>query len=101
MFAVVFEPNRQKILQLVWTKERTAGEIAGEFETTFGAVSQHLKVLRDHGFLDVRKEGRERYYKANKKALGPMAKMFEQLWSGRLQELKTIAEQAERKKRRN
>ena len=50
---VIGEPRRREILRLVWDRERTAGDIAGQFDVTFGAVSQHLAVLRDAGFVDV------------------------------------------------
>ena len=45
--AVLAEPRRQQILQLVWDEERAAGDIAANTDVTFGAVSQHLRVLRD------------------------------------------------------
>lgn len=102
MLQIVSEPARQKILQLVWRQERSAGEIAGHFDTTFGAVSQHLRVLRDHGLIDLRKQGRTHFYKANHQALGPLAAYLEQLWAPRLQQLKSLAENAElRNKPRN
>lgn len=96
MLAAVSEPNRQRILRLVWKQERTAGEIASEFSTTFGAVSQHLKVLRDNGAVSMRKDGRTHYYKANRKQLGPLARYFEQMWWGHLAMLKSLAGKAER-----
>lgn len=95
MLSVVNEPNRQRILQLVWGQERSAGEIAGEFEITFGAVSQHLRVLRENGLVDLRKEGRTHYYKANQENLGPLAPYLEALWWGHLSHLKVLAEDAE------
>ena len=95
MLAVVSEPNRQKILQLVWREEKSAGEIAGQFQTSFGAVSQHLKVLRDHGLIDLRKQGRAHFYKANHQNLGPLAQYLETLWWGHLHQLKALAEDAE------
>ncbi|HYE76676.1 MAG TPA: metalloregulator ArsR/SmtB family transcription factor [bacterium] len=91
----IAEPRRQQILQLVWNRERSAGEIAAAFEVTFGAVSQHLKVLRDAGLVIHRKEGRQRYYRADPGALGPLAAYLEQLWTGHLTALKTLAEAEE------
>lgn len=96
MLAAVSEPNRQRILQLVWEQERSAGEIAAEFDSTFGAVSQHLKVLRDCGAVTLRKDGRVHYYKTNRPALGALARYFEELWRGHLGTLKVLAEEAER-----
>ena len=92
MLAVIHEPNRQKILQIVWRDEKSASEIASQFDTTFGAVSQHLKILRDSGAVDLRKQGRTHYYKANHERLGPLAQYLENFWWGRLYVLKMLAE---------
>ncbi len=92
----ISEPRRQRIVQLVWDRERTAGDVARHFDVTFGAVSQHLKVLTDAGVLVQRREGRQRWYLTNKKALGPLAKALETMWSDRLADLKALAEAEER-----
>ena len=93
---VIAEPRRQEILRLCWRVERTAGDLAGEFDVTFGAVSQHLKVLRDAGLVTVRKQGKRRYYQANRAALGPLAAYLEKQWAGQLDRLAALAERAER-----
>ena len=90
--AILAQPRRARILQLVWNAERSAGAIAAEMPVTFGAVSQHLKVLLDAHLVVVRQDGRERYYLANKAALGPMAAALEEMWFGKLSELKRLAE---------
>ena len=73
-------------------------------EVTFGAVSQHLRVLRDAGIVNVRLDGRFRWYRADQATLGPLADYLSAMWTDRLQRLKTLAEDAERqharKKRR-
>lgn len=86
-------PVRREILRIVWHEEQTAGKIAGRFEMTFGAVSQHLKVLRDAELVEVRREGRRRWYRAKRDALGPLAQALEMEWSGHLTRLKTLAEE--------
>jgi DNA-binding transcriptional ArsR family regulator len=86
-------PVRRRILHLVWCEERTAGDIADRFEVTFGAVSQHLKVLREAGLVAVRQEGRRRWYRARQDTLGPLAQALEAEWSGHLTRLKTLAEE--------
>ena len=93
---IIAEPRRQEILRLVWDRERSAGDIAGAFDITFGAVSQHLRVLREAGFVELRKAGRQRYYRARKKALGPLATYLTNLWRSRLDSLKALAEAEER-----
>jgi DNA-binding transcriptional ArsR family regulator len=92
---VVAEPRRREILRLCWRAERSAGELAAAFDVTFGAVSQHLKVLRDAGLVSVRRDGTRRYYLANRGALGPLAAYLEQEWGGQLDRLAKLAEAAE------
>ncbi len=92
----VAEPRRREILRLCWDRERTAGDIAEHFDVTFGAVSQHLAVLRETGLVAVRREGTRRWYRADRRALGPLGAYLESLWAGQLDALATLAEQAER-----
>jgi len=96
--AVLAEPRRQQILRLVWEDELSAGEIAANTDVTFGAVSQHLRVLRESGVVSMTKRGRHRFYRANRSALGPLAQHLESMWLDRLQTLKELAEAEERSK---
>ena len=77
---IVAEPRRRRILQIVWDEEVPAGDIAAEFDVTFGAISQHLAVLRDAGYVTVRVEGNRRLYRADKAALGPLRDVIESTW---------------------
>jgi DNA-binding transcriptional ArsR family regulator len=91
---VVAEPRRRAILQLVWDRELPAGEIARHFDVTGPAVSQHLAVLRDWGFVSMRREGRLRLYRADREALGELRPLLEEMWRGKLDELARLAENA-------
>ena len=95
MVKVIAEPRRREILRLCWREERSAGDLAGAFEVTFGAVSQHLKVLLDAGLVTVRRDGTRRYYLANRGRLGPLADYLEAQWGGQLDRLAELAEAAE------
>jgi DNA-binding transcriptional ArsR family regulator len=46
--------------------------VAARFDVTFGAVSQHLRVLEDAGLVSVRRDGRRRLYQARQEQLGPL-----------------------------
>lgn len=92
---VIAEPHRRRILDLVWDEELAAGDIANEFEITFGAVSQHLAVLRNAGFIDVRADGNRRLYRTNKQGLGPLRAVLEEMWSGALDDLASAIEEDE------
>jgi DNA-binding transcriptional ArsR family regulator len=89
---VIGEPRRREILRLVWDRERSAGDIAAAFDVTFGAVSQHLAVLRDAGFVRVRPVGNQRFYRADREALGPLATALEAMWSASLDRLAAAVE---------
>ena len=89
------EPRRREILRLVWDGEHTAGDIAAHFDVTFGAVSQHLGVLRQAGLVVVRRDGTRRFYRADRAALAPFTALLEQMWSGRLDRLAELAEGAD------
>jgi DNA-binding transcriptional ArsR family regulator len=92
---VIAEPRRREILRLCWRTERTAGDMAAQFDITFGAVSQHLKVLRDADLVTVRRDGTRRYYSANRARLGPLAAYLEAMWAAEIDRLAALAEAAE------
>ncbi len=89
---IVSEPRRREILRLVWNRERSAGDIAGEFDVTFGAVSQHLAVLRNAGFVQARREGNRRLYRADRARLGSLAPLLEAMWADTLDRLAEAVE---------
>ena len=61
-------------------------------DITFGAVSLQLKALADAGLVTVRAEGRYRYYRARREALGPVRHELERMWDSALWRLKVHAE---------
>ena len=89
---VIAEPRRREIIRLIWDEERAAGEIAGRFDLTFGAISQHLAVLRRANLVQVRREGNRRLYKANQDALAPYREVLEAMWGDMLDRLKITVE---------
>ncbi len=93
VLSAIASPRRREILRLVWTRERAAGEIhAAMPDVSFGAVSLQLRALSEAGLLDARAEGRHRYYRARREALGPIGAMLERLWDDALWRLKLQAE---------
>ena len=86
-------PRRREILRLVWDEEKSAGDIHRALgDVTFGAVSQHLRVLQEAALLRGRREGRHRFYVARKDLLGPLARWLESMWDDALYQLKLRAE---------
>lgn len=92
---VIASPRRLRILELVWDRDLTAGEIAAQFDVSWPAISQHLTVLRTAGFVIERREGTSRIYRADQAALGSLRAVVEEHWRAGLNRLKALAELAE------
>ena len=92
---LVAEPRRQEILRLVWRDELPVGEIVDKLELSYAGVSQHLALLREAGFVQVRRDGKRRLYKADHEQLGPLKAFLESFWGEQLDRLAVLAEEAE------
>lgn len=101
-FDVLGDPVRRRILEILADDSRASGqivEIVGqEFGITQSAISQHLKVLREHGFASVEARGRRRIYALDP---APMAEVdrwlarFRRFWEPALEALATEVEGVE------
>jgi ArsR family transcriptional regulator len=94
------DDSRRQVLMLLKNKERTPSEIATHFDFTLPALSTHLKVLRDAGLVNERREGQNRYYSVNRDGMSEMMRFFDQFWDDRLKTLKEYVENKNRRKRR-
>jgi DNA-binding transcriptional ArsR family regulator len=92
----IAEPTRRQILVLVRDGELSAGDIAGHFDVTRPAVSQHLAVLKDAGLISERRDGTRRLYSARPEGLNGLKEFLEQFWDVRLAKLKRVAEAKEK-----
>src|SRR2546423_14622071 len=91
-------PRRRQILSLVRDGELSAGEIAGHFDVTRPAVSQHLNVLKEAGLVTERRNGTKRLYRARPEGLAQLKAFLEEFWDERLDALKREAGREERTK---
>jgi DNA-binding transcriptional ArsR family regulator len=89
----IASPRRREILRLVWTEEQSAGAIHKAMpDVTFGAISLQLGSLLKAGLLEARVHQRNRFYRARREALGPVAEILERMWDDALWKLKLAAE---------
>jgi DNA-binding transcriptional ArsR family regulator len=98
---VIAAPRRRRILELVWDQELPAGDIAAEFDVSWSAISQHLRVLKAAGFVTERRAGTSRLYRADQAALGHLRSVLEQHWRDGLNRIKDLAEAEQREKDRS
>jgi DNA-binding transcriptional ArsR family regulator len=93
VLAALASPRRRELLRLCWREERSAGELHRALgDVTFGAVSQHLRVLGDAGLVTCTRRGRSRLYRARRGAVGPLRHWLESHWADALYQLKLHAE---------
>jgi DNA-binding transcriptional ArsR family regulator len=89
-FAVLAEPNRRRILDLLGTSERPVGELVHALDVSQPAVSKHLRVLREAGLVEVRTEAQRRLYRVRPEPLRSIDEWlapYRRLWTASLDEL--------------
>ncbi len=106
-FDVLGDPVRRRILELLAPGEQTAGDVVAAIRAEFGisqpAVSQHLRVLREHGFATVRPEGARRLYAVGAepfREVDDWLDAFRRFWTPPLDALATELARGRRKDRR-
>jgi DNA-binding transcriptional ArsR family regulator len=100
VFEAVAQPKRREILRLLAGGELSAGEIASHFEVTQPAISQHLKVLKNVGLVNERREGTRRLLSVRVEGLQELDDFLMEILPSSLERLKAAAEREERGGRR-
>jgi DNA-binding transcriptional ArsR family regulator len=89
-FNAIAEPGRRQLLDALGDGEATVGDLVERLGMRQPQVSKHLAVLRAVGVVEVRAEGRRRWYRINGAALKPLhdwVRRFERTWNDRLDRL--------------
>jgi DNA-binding transcriptional ArsR family regulator len=84
MLRALANPTRRAMLELIWDAERSSSEIAAAVDATRPAASQHLKVLRDAGLVQVRVDGNQRLYRVDVERMAEVRRALEGFWGERL-----------------
>jgi DNA-binding transcriptional ArsR family regulator len=95
-FNAVAEPRRREILNYLALQERPVGDIVDALEMEQPSVSKHLRVLREVGLVNVRRDGRKMLYRTNAEAIRPLhewTETFERFWRHQLSRIKERAEE--------
>ena len=90
VFRAVSDPTRRQMLELLGARDRTVTELAEPFAITQPAVSQHLRVLREAGLVQVRPEAQRRWYALRPEPLEELDAWlapYRRLWTERLDAL--------------
>jgi DNA-binding transcriptional ArsR family regulator len=95
VFNAVAESRRREILGFLVQGERPVGDIVDSLRMEQPTVSKHLRVLREVGLVNVRRDGRRMLYRTNAEAIRPLhewTSTFEKYWRHQLLRIKDRAE---------
>jgi DNA-binding transcriptional ArsR family regulator len=90
VFEIIAEPNRRAILNLLVSSEQSVGEIERQLRMSQPAVSKHLRVLRDAGFVESTVDAQRRLYRLKPepfKEFDAWLAQFRRFWSAHLDAL--------------
>ena len=105
-FEIIAEPNRRAILAMLVTAEQSVGELERQLRMSQPAVSKHLRVLREAGFVECTVDAQRRVYRLRPEPLQEVDAWlapFRQFWSSHLDALERHLDRmkaSSRKKRR-
>ena len=92
-FQVISDPSRRKMLMLLSSDSMTINNLAENFDMSRPAVSKHVKVLYNAGFISIRDIGRERYCTLKKDGFDELQNWisyFDRFWTSKLKKLETL-----------
>jgi len=95
-YSALAEPNRREILDLLRGGERSVGDLVDRLTLSQPGVSKHLKVLREAGLVDVRRQGKQRLYALRSQPLAEVDAWLEPyraFWSQQLDALERHLEE--------
>ena len=90
VFEVIAEPNRRAILSLLVSSQQSVGEIERQLHMPQPAVSKHLRVLREAGFVESKVDRQRRLYRLRAEPLQEVDAWlapFRRFWSAHLDAL--------------
>lgn len=94
-FEALGDPNRRAILTLLGSGERSVQEIAAALPISRPAVSRHLRLLKEAGFVTEEPQGTRRIYRLQEQGLGAVRAYLEQVWGEAAARFRLLAENTE------
>lgn len=89
-FQALADRGRREILMMVAKEKRSINAIAENFDISRPAVSKHIKILQNAGFINIEEKGRERYCVLNQNGFNEVQQwidMFEEYWTAQFRSL--------------
>jgi DNA-binding transcriptional ArsR family regulator len=92
-FQVIADPSRRKMLVMLSKDSLTINALAENFDMSRPAVSKHVKILYNAGFISIRDIGRERHCVLKQDGFNELQDFinyFDKFWTTRLKKLESI-----------
>jgi DNA-binding transcriptional ArsR family regulator len=92
-FQVIADASRREMLMLLSKNSLTINGLAENFDMSRPAVSKHIKIMYNAGFISIKDIGRERYCTLKQdgfSALQEFIDYFDKFWISKLKKLETI-----------
>src|SRR6476620_8855323 len=93
VFQVIADPSRMQMLQLLSKESMTINSLADNFDMSRPAVSKHIKIMYNAGFISITDIGRERYCTLKRdgfEELQAFINYFDKFWASKLKKLETL-----------
>src|SRR3982751_860155 len=92
-FQVIADPSRRKMLMMLSKDSMTINSLAENFDMSRPAVSKHVKILYNAGFISITGIGRERHCVLKQDGFSELQDFinyFDKFWTNKLQKLQNI-----------
>ncbi len=95
-FQIVADPSRRQMLQLLSQDSMTINGLAEHFDMSRPAISKHVRILNDGGFISIQDKGRERHCTLKQDGFNELQQWidyFDKFWLNKLKKLETLINQ--------
>lgn len=92
-FQVIADPGRRQMLHLLSKDSLTINGLAEHFDMSRPAVSKHVRILHEAGFITIRDIGRERYCTLRQDGFNELQQWinyFDKFWDSKLKKLEEL-----------
>ena len=101
VFQAIGDPSRRHILKLLSKESLPINSLVENFDMSRPAVSKHIKILCDAGFISIEDVGRERFCTLNKDGFAKLQKwvnFFDGFWDTKLKKLEMLLDKKSKHK---
>jgi len=93
VFQVIADPSRRQMMQLLSKQSMTINSLADNFDMSRPAVSKHIKIMYNAGFISIKDIGRERHCTLKQDGFNELQEFinyFDKFWTGKLKKLEAL-----------